>query len=214
MSQSHTRGATGNRTPISAMRTHVLLLNYRPSESLPSDSAVVTFMVSVPLGRPRRNRTLSPSFGGSAGHHDSATHGIAVRDERLVRELNPSHSIDSGAATPVASRGICFENDEIRRGVSGVPGRSRTCVDRFRRPVPFHSATRTRFESASSAGVEPASTGLGNRRLSARPRGLSRVGVPCRTRTCIVPAWETEAFPFGHEDARSTFSFSCCFLSG
>jgi hypothetical protein len=28
--------------------------------------------------------------------------------ERLVWELNPSHSIDSGAATPVASRGSLF----------------------------------------------------------------------------------------------------------
>ncbi len=36
---------------------------------------------------------------------------------RLVRELNPPHSRDSGAATPVASRGI-----------HGIPGRTRTCI--------------------------------------------------------------------------------------
>ncbi len=38
--------------------------------------------------------------------------------ERLVRELNPSHSIDSGAATPVASRGM----------IPCVPGRTRSEV--------------------------------------------------------------------------------------
>jgi hypothetical protein len=47
--------------------------------------------------------------------------------ERLVRELNPSHSIDSGAATPVASRGM----------ISCVPGRARTCMIRFRKPAPL-----------------------------------------------------------------------------
>ena len=54
---------------------------------------------------------------------------------RLVRELNPSRPIDSGIATPVASRGVCT--------YQGVPGRSRTYLLRFRKPLPLLSATRT-----------------------------------------------------------------------
>ena len=86
------------------------------------------FEAPVGISRPRRNRTFSPSFGGSAGHHDSAA------QQRLVRELNPSRPIDSGIATPVASRGVRIES---------VPGRSRTCLSRFRKPLPLLSATRT-----------------------------------------------------------------------
>jgi hypothetical protein len=33
----------------------------------------------------------------------------AASGERLVRGSNPSHPVDSGAATPVASRGLCAE---------------------------------------------------------------------------------------------------------
>ncbi len=60
---------------------------------------------------PRGNRTPSPSVGSSAGHHDSETLVFSAKGsetacaERLVRESNPSHSVDSGVATPVASRG-------------------------------------------------------------------------------------------------------------
>src|ERR1700722_5317780 len=53
----------------------------------------------------RRNRTFSPGFGGPAGHHDSCA------PSRPVGESNPSHSRDSGAATPVASRAIFIEGD-------------------------------------------------------------------------------------------------------
>ena len=38
-------------------------------------------------GRSGRNRTFSPSFGGSAGHHDSPTCGIAPR--RGIEPLSP-----------------------------------------------------------------------------------------------------------------------------
>ena len=55
-------------------------------------------------GRSGRNRTFSLSFGGSAGHHDSPTYK-GGKARRLVGESNPSHPMDSGAATPVASRG-------------------------------------------------------------------------------------------------------------
>src|SRR5882757_9810103 len=55
-------------------------------------------------GRPGRNRTFSPSFGGSL-----VTMTLRPRRarfaRRLVGESNPSHPMDSGAATPVASRG-------------------------------------------------------------------------------------------------------------
>lgn len=61
--------------------------------------------------------TLRPKNGDS----------LAAFAERLVRELNPSHSVDSGAATPVASRGIILR----------VPGRTRTCIVRFRKPTPL-----------------------------------------------------------------------------
>ncbi len=63
--------------------SRVLLLNYRPrwrarrhrlrraTSWRPRKTRMRSSEVSV-LSRPRRNRTLSPSVGSSAGHHDSA----------------------------------------------------------------------------------------------------------------------------------------------
>ena len=130
----------------------VLLLNYRPRGPM--------YSWGSRRGRPRRNRTLSPGVGIPAGHHDStacaraAAARIAFASRTLAAPrtgIEPSlHSMDSGAATPVASRGIHI----LRSSIVGVPGRSRTCVDRLRRPAPIRSATRTvavRAVTSSSA---------------------------------------------------------------
>ena len=68
--------------------------------------------------------------------------------ERLVRESNPSHSVDSGAATPVASRGFFFASP------AGVDS---NCTE---------STKWTEYsENHGAKRSEPAWSGLGNRRL-------------------------------------------------
>lgn len=84
--------------------------------SWPLDDEGTKRVRSARDGRTRGNRTLSPSFGGSAGHHDSAFY-VSLRD--------------------------------------GAPG----------------TGTARTARAAPPTGVEPVRTGLGDRRLSVRPRG-------------------------------------------
>lgn len=121
--------------------------------------------------------------------------GRRTRPRRLVRESNPSHSIDSGAATPVASRGTsCRRSRSSPRQESnlrspGLEDRRLSARPRGRgRRRPTRSPRRTRPSvdpAASSAGVEPASNRLRRpaplrsaTRTKARPRARAREGEP------------------------------------
>lgn len=174
-------GATGNRTPIPAMR-----MQRSPVELSPQSKD----------GRPRRNRTLSPGVGIPAGHHDSTACARAARplevasgcSQRPVGESNPSQSRDNGPATPVASRSIGIRNSQ--RVCVGVLGRSRTRVCRFRRPAPIRSATRTRGVVSSElalaaprTGIEPSLHSMDSGAATpVASRGISSLFVRRRTR--------------------------------
>lgn len=153
-------GATGNCTPITAVREQ-----YSPLELSPQES--------IKVGRLRRNRTLSPGFGGPAGHHDSATYELAPRTG--IEPVSP-HRQWGCDASRITRHSWSFR---------GVLGRTCTCIDRFRKPAP---ALFGHEDSASPAGFAPASFGLEDRRLSLRPRGRGGAwnGVTYGDRTRLV----------------------------
>ena len=82
-------------------------------------------------GRSGRNRTFSPSFGGSAGHHDSPTCGIAPR--RGIEPLSPHgqwgcdasritrQSVGGPKATPGNVGGVTYGDRTRLRGFTFHP---------------------------------------------------------------------------------------------
>lgn len=125
----------------------VLLLNYRPS------GCVVGRVVSRSRGErsgKRRNRTFSTGFWRPVGRHDSATQSA------------PRTGIEP---VSIHRQWIC----DASRITRHVFNRSLFFV----RAVSFVRVGLVELASAaSSAGVEPASAGLEDQRLSVRPRGL------------------------------------------
>ena len=104
--------------------------------------------------RLRGNRTPSPGFGGPAGHHDSA-----ACSKRPVGESNPSHTVDGGIATPVASR------------AHGVTDGDRTRLRRFTACPRRQTSTATTKRREPSPGVEPDLPAYGAGARPHEPRG-------------------------------------------
>lgn len=161
----------------------VLLLNHRPVHRVAARPARCDR-----CGRPRRNRTLSIGLGNPLVAMTLRPRKGAECTQRLVRESNPSHPVDSGVATPVASRGMKGE----RAREHGVPGRSRTCVGRFRKPEPLCSATRTwgrAFARGDVRGSHPPA--LGHSQLSSldeqRHRAFTSAGAEAVGRRGLAP---------------------------
>lgn len=96
-----------------------------------------SFPCSAPSGSPG-NRTLSPRIGSSAGHHDSATQ---VAPRTGIEPVSSHRQWDCDASRITRQ---CFRYES-------VPGRTRTCLERFRKSVPFHSATRTGTQAQAQA---------------------------------------------------------------
>lgn len=127
-------GATGSCTPIPAVRKQYSPVEISPlvNRDLVDDSRQQTAKESNPLCECWK----------LVGHHDSAAYSrkrsrasSAPRTGVEPVSLHRQWSCDAGRITRHSS----FRS---RRSIR-VPGRNRTCVARFRKPVPFHSATRT-----------------------------------------------------------------------
>jgi hypothetical protein len=151
----------------------------------------------------RRNRTFSPGFGGPAGHHDSATHeGLATK--RPVAGSNRSHSIDGGAATPVASRGtrdvrMC---SGWRTGIEPASAGSRSALvpDEYRHHV-LHFVGR-RGLAPRSPGLQPgAITRLAHDPCESPRPGLNR-SLPLTRRVLVRSSCEGAAPAEGIEPSK------------
>ena len=77
-----------------------------------------------------------------------------VAERRLVGESNPSHSMDSGAATPVASRG---ENPRPgwRTGIEPASAHSQSALVARRVPPPEDESVGRRGVAPRSPGFQP-----------------------------------------------------------
>lgn len=141
---------------------------------MPPLSGPISIFVSfvVASGRARRNRTFSRSFGGSLV--TMTLHPMSPLDrfeqQRLVPESNRSHPIDSGTATPVASRG--------RFGATACAAR-----------IGATSAPRELECPRQESNLRDA--GLGDQCLSARPRGLSKQEIGVTYGNCTRLHWVT-----------------------